>query len=89
MTDVSNPNENIAKRAPWNEGKIVGAKRHSAPSTQSCASCARGLVWVKSQPRWRPETSGPSRSAGRVVAEPNFAVGQEAICTSCRSQLLD
>lgn len=83
MTDVSNPNETIVKRVPWNEGKFVGAKRHSAPSTQSYASCAQGLVWVKSQPALRPETSGPSRSAGHVVAKPNLAVGQEAICTSC------
>ena len=26
MTDVSNTNENVAKRVPWNKGKIVGAK---------------------------------------------------------------
>jgi len=26
MTDVSNTNENVARRVPWNKGKIVGAK---------------------------------------------------------------
>lgn len=26
MTDVPSPNVNVAKRRPWNKGKIVGAK---------------------------------------------------------------
>ena len=26
MTDVPSTNENVAKRSPWNTGKIVGAK---------------------------------------------------------------
>jgi len=26
MTDVPSTSENVAKRAPWNKGKIVGAK---------------------------------------------------------------
>lgn len=26
MTDVRSPNENVTKRVPWNNGKIVGTK---------------------------------------------------------------
>jgi hypothetical protein len=77
MADVSNVVEVVSKRAPWNKGKIVGAKpplrpRLASPQRLSVATGCPGGVTAVETSNWgcAPDQRmvGPSRSTRRVRA---------------------